>query len=142
MLLYHHSQNDYIVGLTCFHILRKIDSIWKRQVMRCWYGKSTNRSRCCSLQRHCATCWGRMCPSFSVTMEEQAKVIWQNLPNELGMYRLEIKAGRSIQATLPGRDDITCESVYLSNNLVGKLHLAPNEIIADHLIQQPALFEF
>ncbi|MFZ5858161.1 MAG: Dam family site-specific DNA-(adenine-N6)-methyltransferase [Chloroflexota bacterium] len=66
----------------------------------------------------------------------------QNLPDKLGMYRLEIEAGRSTQATLLGRDDITVESVYLSNNLVGKLHLAPNEIIANHVIHQPALFEY
>ncbi|MFZ5912024.1 MAG: Dam family site-specific DNA-(adenine-N6)-methyltransferase [Chloroflexota bacterium] len=66
----------------------------------------------------------------------------QNLPDKLGMYRLEIEAGRSTQATLLGRDDITVESVYLSNNLVGKLHLAPGEIIANHVIRQPALFEF
>lgn len=66
----------------------------------------------------------------------------QSLPVELGMYRLEIKAGRSTQATLLGRNDVTYESVYLSSNLVGKLHLAPNEIIADHVVRQPALFEF
>jgi DNA adenine methylase len=66
----------------------------------------------------------------------------QNLPDELGTYRLEVEAGRSTQATLLGRDDVTYESVYLSNNLVGKLHLAPSEVIANHIIRQPALFEF
>lgn len=66
----------------------------------------------------------------------------QNLPDELGIYRLEIEAGRSTQATLLGRDDVTYESVYLSNNLVSKLHLAPDEIIAKHVVRQPALFEF
>lgn len=66
----------------------------------------------------------------------------QNLPDELGLYRLEVEAGRSTQATLLGRDDITIESVYLSSNLVQKLHIAPTEVIANHVIRQPALFEF
>jgi DNA adenine methylase len=64
------------------------------------------------------------------------------LPDELGMYRLEVDAGRSTQATLLGRDDVTYESVYLSKNLVEKLHLAPIEVIANHVVHQPALFEF
>lgn len=66
----------------------------------------------------------------------------QNLPDELGMYRLEVEAGRSTQATLLGRDEVTIESVYLSNNLVQKLHISPPEVIANHVIRQPALFEF
>ena len=66
----------------------------------------------------------------------------QNLPDELGMYRLEVEAGRSTQATLLGRDEVTIESVYLSNNLVQNLHIAPTEVIANHVIRQPALFEF
>lgn len=66
----------------------------------------------------------------------------QNLPEEFGMYRLEVEAGRSTQATLLGRDDVTYESVYLSKNLVEKLHVAPTELIANHIIRQPALFEF
>jgi DNA adenine methylase len=70
------------------------------------------------------------------------KSFGQNLPDELGMYRLEVEAGRSTQATLLGRDDVTFESVYLSNNLVQKLHISPTEVIANHVIRQPALFEF
>jgi DNA adenine methylase len=66
----------------------------------------------------------------------------QNLPEEIGMYRLEIEAGRSTQATLLGRDDVTYESVYLSKNLVEKLNLPPTEVIANHIIRQPALFDF
>lgn len=66
----------------------------------------------------------------------------QNLPDELGIYRLEVEAGRSTQATLLGRDEVTIESVYLSNNLVQKLHIPPTEVIANHVIRQPALFEF
>jgi DNA adenine methylase len=49
----------------------------------------------------------------------------QNLPEELGMYRLEVDAGRSTQATLLGRDEVTFESVYLSRNLIGELNIAP-----------------
>ena len=64
------------------------------------------------------------------------------LPDELGMYHLEVDAGRSTQATLLGRDDVTYESVYLSKNLVEKLHLAPIEVITNHVVHQPALFEF
>jgi DNA adenine methylase len=66
----------------------------------------------------------------------------QNLPDGLGIYRLEVEAGRSTQATLLGRDEVTIESVYLSNNLIQKLHISPTEIIANHVIRQPALFEF
>ena len=44
------------------------------------------------------------------------------LPSELGMKKIEINAGRSSQATLLGRDDITYESIYLSQNLVKKLN--------------------
>lgn len=67
----------------------------------------------------------------------------QNLPDELDVYCLEVEAGRSTQATLLGRDDITFESVYLSKNLVQKLHVAPIEVIANHVVvRQPALFEF
>jgi DNA adenine methylase len=65
----------------------------------------------------------------------------QNPPDELGMYRLELEAGRSTQATLLGRNDVTYESVYLSRNLVEKLHLPPTEVLANHVVRQPALFE-
>ena len=41
-----------------------------------------------------------------------------DLPESLGLVRLEIKAGRSSQATLLGRRDITYESLYLSPALV------------------------
>ena len=41
------------------------------------------------------------------------------LPEYLGLARVEIKAGRSTQATLLGRDEITFESLYLSPALCG-----------------------
>ena len=40
------------------------------------------------------------------------------LPKELGLRRLEIEVGRSSQATLLGREEITVESLYLSPNLL------------------------
>lgn len=70
------------------------------------------------------------------------KTYGQDLPGELGVYRIEVEAGRSTQATLLGRDDVTIESVYLSNNLVQKLHISPTEVIVNQMVRQPALFEF
>jgi len=66
----------------------------------------------------------------------------QSLPEELGVYRLEIDAGRSTQATLLGRDDVTFESVYLSKNLVEQLGIEPIHILEKKKTRQPALFEF
>jgi DNA adenine methylase len=66
----------------------------------------------------------------------------QSLPDKLGMYRLEVEAGRSTQATLLGRDDVTYESVYLSTTLVEKMNLAPMEVISNHVVRQPSLFAF
>jgi len=64
-----------------------------------------------------------------------------SLPEELGMYRLEVNAGRSTQATLLGRDEVTFESVYLSGNLVGQLGIEPIHILEKKVNRQPALFE-
>lgn len=44
------------------------------------------------------------------------------LPSHLSMRRLLIEAGRSSQATLNGRDDMTVESVYVSENLECHIH--------------------
>jgi len=70
-----------------------------------------------------------------------SKTYGQSLPEELGMYRLEVNAGRSTQATLLGRNDITIESVYLSKNLVEQLKIEPEQIIEKKKAIQPALFE-
>lgn len=40
------------------------------------------------------------------------------LPNELNLSRIEIEAGRSTQATLLGKKDVTYESLYLSESLL------------------------
>lgn len=66
----------------------------------------------------------------------------KSLPEELGIYRLEVDAGRSTQATLLGRDDVTIESVYLSKNLVDQLGIEPIHILEKKANHQPALFEF
>lgn len=50
------------------------------------------------------------------------------LPSELELCPIEIKVGRSTQATLLGRNEITYESIYLSRSLVDKLGFDPNEL--------------
>ncbi len=45
----------------------------------------------------------------------------QELPNHLSLERVELMAGRSSQATLLGRNEITVESLYLSEPLVSRL---------------------
>lgn len=45
----------------------------------------------------------------------------EDLPESLGLTRIELNAGRSSQATLLGRDDVTIESLYLSPSLTDKL---------------------
>lgn len=66
----------------------------------------------------------------------------QSLPEELNMYRLELNAGRSTQATLLGRDDVTFESVYLSKNLVEQLGIEPIHILEKKKSHQPVLFAY
>ncbi|RUR86086.1 Dam family site-specific DNA-(adenine-N6)-methyltransferase [Chlorogloeopsis fritschii PCC 9212] len=45
------------------------------------------------------------------------KTFGNTLPEKLGLKRIEIEVGRSSQATLLGREEITIESLYLSPNL-------------------------
>ncbi|TXT35216.1 MAG: DNA adenine methylase [Planctomycetota bacterium] len=45
------------------------------------------------------------------------KTFGELLPADLGLTRLEVHAGRSTQATLLGRSDVTYESLYLSAGL-------------------------
>jgi DNA adenine methylase len=47
------------------------------------------------------------------------KVYGSELPASLRLTHLELNAGRSSQATLNGREEITIESLYVSSNLVG-----------------------
>jgi len=50
-----------------------------------------------------------------------SKSYGQDIPGELGLHRIEIKAGRSAQATLLGKKAITYESLYLSPGLLERL---------------------
>lgn len=45
----------------------------------------------------------------------------ERLPDDLNLTLIELYAGRSTQATLLGRDDITIESLYLSPRLADEL---------------------
>ena len=47
----------------------------------------------------------------------------RRLPERLQLHLVELKAGRSSQATLLGRDEVTVESLYLSPALAEKLNL-------------------
>ncbi len=61
----------------------------------------------------------------------------KKLPETLKLKRLDIQAGRSSQATLLGRKEITCESLYLSETL---LQSWPQKARKPHWGQLP-LFE-
>ena len=50
-----------------------------------------------------------------------SKTYGQDIPAELNLYRIEINAGRSAQATLLGRKAVTYESLYLSPALIERL---------------------
>lgn len=54
------------------------------------------------------------------------------LPESLGLRRLDINAGRSSQSTLLGSDDVTIESLYLSQALVRYLEKNKEE----HVLEQ------
>jgi DNA adenine methylase len=62
------------------------------------------------------------------------------LPKELGLQRIEIEVGRSSQATLLGRTEITTESLYLSPNLANQ-HVAELKNYRNNLSQQLTLLE-
>jgi DNA adenine methylase len=53
------------------------------------------------------------------------KVFGKQLPDDLNLTLIELYAGRSTQATLLGRDDVTIESLYLSPNLADELADVP-----------------
>jgi len=48
------------------------------------------------------------------------KTFGNELPKELGLIKIEIEVGRSSQSTLLGREEVTVESLYLSQNLLGE----------------------
>ena len=51
------------------------------------------------------------------------KVHGRQLPKHLSLHLIELEAGRSSQATLLGRNEVTFESLYLSPALTDRLHL-------------------
>ncbi len=53
------------------------------------------------------------------------KIHGQRLPDDLGLTLIELYAGRSSQATLLGRNDVTIESLYLSPSLADEISHAP-----------------
>ena len=53
------------------------------------------------------------------------KIYGEQLPESLGLQRIEIEAGRSSQATLLGKKDITYESLYLSESLLQLIDIRP-----------------
>lgn len=53
------------------------------------------------------------------------KVHGERLPDDLNLTLIELYAGRSTQATLLGRDDVTIESLYLSPSLADELAHVP-----------------
>jgi len=68
------------------------------------------------------------------------KTFGELLPASLELTRVELEAGRSSQATLLGRDEVTYESLYLSHALTDKLTLKPTNY-CQPLAQQYALLE-
>ena len=55
-----------------------------------------------------------------------AKIHGKCLPDDLNLTVIELYAGRSTQATLLGRDDVTIESLYLSPALTDELAHVPH----------------
>ena len=53
------------------------------------------------------------------------KIFGKQLPDDLNLTLIELYAGRSTQATLLGRDDVTIESLYLSPSLADELAHVP-----------------
>jgi len=65
----------------------------------------------------------------------------QMLPADLGLQRVEVKAGRSTQSTLLGGHDITYESLYLSKELTRDLTSAPQEMVERLTFLRPQQLE-
>ena len=55
----------------------------------------------------------------------------RGLPAKSGLYRIEVRAGRSAQSTLLGRSDVTYESIYLSQGLLERLGLSPDKLVRE-----------
>ena len=62
------------------------------------------------------------------------------MPDTLKLQRIELEAGRSSQATLLGREEVTCESLYISKPLL-QLTQADTEKYRKIQHRQLSLFE-
>ncbi len=52
----------------------------------------------------------------------------RDIPEGIGIHRVEINAGRSTQSTLLGKNEITYESLYLSENLLERIGLTSDKV--------------
>ena len=68
------------------------------------------------------------------------KTFGEYLPEKLDLLRIELEAGRSSQATLLGRDEVTVESLYLSPALVSSMKQKPEDY-RERAREQLGLFE-
>ena len=68
------------------------------------------------------------------------KTYGEALPDDLGMRRILVDAGRSSQATLNGRDHRTVESIYVSAGLAQNIS-APKIVDPRFVQEQVVLFE-
>lgn len=57
------------------------------------------------------------------------KVYGQRLPDSLKLRMFEVKAGRSTQETLLGRDGVTYESLYISECLLNRIERLPQLLV-------------
>jgi DNA adenine methylase len=64
----------------------------------------------------------------------------RRLPSRLGLHLVELEAGRSSQATLLGRAEVTVESLYLSPALADRLN--PTRAREQRLVNADARFIF
>jgi DNA adenine methylase len=69
-----------------------------------------------------------------------AKTFGETLPTSLGLSKIEIEAGRSTQATLLGREEMTIESLYLSPALLRQCSEKPSNYLK-HQVEQLFLLE-
>lgn len=69
------------------------------------------------------------------------KTFGETLPESLNLTYIELNAGRSSQATLLGRDEVTYESLYLSPNLIKNSSKKSTESYQHSHIKQLTLLE-
>ena len=60
------------------------------------------------------------------------KTFGEPLPENLCLTKIEVNAGRSSQATLLNRNEITYEAIYISPSLVSKIDLQKVTRVQNH----------